>query len=100
MTPPRTKRIRRWSVAEARARLPEVFAAAAAEPQAIYRHDEPVGVVVAPREYVALEAERRARAGRTLADAFAELRTARGPALALSARRDRPNPFAPRSRKR
>src|SRR4051812_10803990 len=99
MTPPR-KRIRRWSVAEARAKLPEVFAAAAAEPQAIYRHDKPVGVVVSPREFVALDAERRARAGRTLADAFVELRSARIPPLPLPARRDRPNPFAPRARRR
>lgn len=87
MSPPRTRRARRWSVAEARAKLPDVFAAAGAEPQAIYRHNEPVGIVVSPREFVALDAERRARAGRTLGDAFSELRALLPRGLPLPRRR-------------
>ena len=87
MVSPPGKRVRRWSVAEARARLPEVFAAAAHLPQAIFRHDEPAAVVVAPRTFLALEASRAARDGETLADAFAALRRLAGP-LALPRRRN------------
>jgi hypothetical protein len=94
MTPRRPPRVRRWSVATARARLPEVFAAAAREPQAVYRHDEPVGVIVSPREFVALDADRRERESRTLADAFAALRRLGADRLLVPKRRDRRNPFA------
>src|SRR5215471_18831884 len=86
-TPAPGKRVRRWSVAEARAKLPEVFAAAAHEPQAIFRHNEPAAVVVAPRAFLALEASRAARDRETLADAFASLRRLAGP-LALPRRRN------------
>ncbi|HVU53319.1 MAG TPA: type II toxin-antitoxin system Phd/YefM family antitoxin [Polyangia bacterium] len=88
MSPPPSKRVRRWSVAQARARLPEVFAAAAHEPQAIFRHNEPAAVVVAPRDFVALEASRAARERETLADAFAALRRLAARPLALPRRRD------------
>ena len=82
-----TKRIRRWSVAEARANLPEVFAAAATEPQAIFRHHEPAAIVIAPRDFVALDVGRAARERRTIADAFAALRALAGP-VALPRRRN------------
>jgi prevent-host-death family protein len=88
MTPPPAKRARRWSVAEARANLPEVFAAASHEPQAIFRHNEPAAVVVAPREYVALAARRDERERETLADAFAELRRLAAGPLAVPRRRN------------
>ena len=96
MTIRRPPRVRRWSVAAARANLPDVFAAAAREPQAVYRHDEPVGIVVSPREFAALDAERRARDGQTLADAFATLRQLEAGPLPAPPRRDRPNTFARR----
>jgi PHD/YefM family antitoxin component YafN of YafNO toxin-antitoxin module len=88
MVPPPGKRVRRWSVAEARAKLPEVFAAAAHEPQAIFRHNEPAAVVVAPRTFVALEARRAERERETLADAFAALRRLAAGPLALPRRRN------------
>jgi PHD/YefM family antitoxin component YafN of YafNO toxin-antitoxin module len=68
------RRTRRWSVAAARANLPEVFAAAAHVPQAIFRHNEPTAVVVAPRDFIAFEARRAERQRETLADAFVRLR--------------------------
>jgi prevent-host-death family protein len=88
MTSPQNKRVRRWSVAEARANLPEVFAAAAHEPQAIFRHNEPAAVVVAPRTFVALEARRAQLERATLADAFAALRRLAAGPLALPRRRN------------
>jgi len=80
------RRIRRWSVAEARAKLPDVFAAAAHEPQAIFRHGEPAAVVLTPREFLTLDARRAER--ETLADTFAALRRLRAGALALPRRHD------------
>jgi prevent-host-death family protein len=88
MTPPPRRQVRRWSVAEARANLPEVFAAAAHTPQAIFRHNEPAAVVIAPRDFVALEASRAARDRETLADAFAALRRLAAGPLALPRRRN------------
>jgi len=88
MSPSSRRRVRRWSVAEARAKLPEVFAAAVHEPQAIFRHREPAAIVVAPRTFVALEASRAARERETLADAFATLRRLSGGPLALPRRRN------------
>jgi PHD/YefM family antitoxin component YafN of YafNO toxin-antitoxin module len=88
MTSPPPKRARRWSVAQARANLPEVFAAAVHEPQAIFRHNEPAAIVVAPRDFLALEAGRGERERRTLAGAFAELRRLAGGPLALPRRRN------------
>jgi hypothetical protein len=87
MTSTPARRARRWSVAEARAKLPEVFAAATHEPQAIFRHNEPAAIVVAPRTCLALEASRAARERETLGDAFAALRRLAGP-LALPRRRN------------
>jgi prevent-host-death family protein len=88
MTSPPGKRGRRWSVAEARANLPEVFAAAAHEPQSIFRHNEPAAVVVAPREYVALAARRADVDRETIGDAFAALRRLAAGPLALPRRRN------------
>ena len=88
MTSPPGKRARRWSVAEARAKLPDVFAAAAHEPQVIFRHREPAAVVVAPRDFVALEARRAERESETVADAFATLRRLAAGPLALPRRRN------------
>jgi PHD/YefM family antitoxin component YafN of YafNO toxin-antitoxin module len=88
MTLPLPKRTRRWSVAAARANLPEVFAAAAHTPQAIFRHNEPAAVVVAPRDFIAFDARRAERARETLADAFATLRRLVTGPLALPRRRN------------
>jgi PHD/YefM family antitoxin component YafN of YafNO toxin-antitoxin module len=88
MTSPPGKRVCRWSVAEARAKLPEVFAAAAHEPQAIFRHNEPAAVVVAPRAFVALEARRAEVARESVGDAFAALRRLAAGPLALPRRRN------------
>jgi PHD/YefM family antitoxin component YafN of YafNO toxin-antitoxin module len=89
----RPKKAPRWSVAEARAKLPRVFAAAAQEPQAVYRHDTPVAVVVSPAAFAALETERLARERETLADAFAALRALDAGRITAPPRRDRKNPF-------
>jgi hypothetical protein len=88
MSSPPRRPARRWSVAEARAKLPEVFAAAAHAPQAIFRHHEPAAIVVGPRDFVALEASRAARDRETLADAFATLRRLAAGPLALPRRRN------------
>jgi PHD/YefM family antitoxin component YafN of YafNO toxin-antitoxin module len=96
MTSSLGKRARRWSVAEARANLPEVFAAAAHEPQAIFRHNEPAAVVVAPRTFLAYQALRAER--ETLADAFAALRRLAAGPLALPRRRN-PLERAPRAKR-
>jgi prevent-host-death family protein len=85
MKPP-ARRGRRWSVAEARAKLPDVFAAAAHGPQVVFRHNEPAAVVVAPRDFAAFEGRRLER--RTLADAFAALRALDDGPVALPRRRN------------
>jgi PHD/YefM family antitoxin component YafN of YafNO toxin-antitoxin module len=91
-TRPRRKR---WSVAEARARLPKVFESAAREPQAVYKRSEPVAIVLSPRAFEALETDRAAREAETLADAFADLRRL-GARIRPPKRRDRANVFAKR----
>jgi hypothetical protein len=90
--PRKAKSPQRWSVAEARARLPAVFAAAVREPQEVYRRDKAVAVVVSPRAFGELEAGRVERATGTIADAFAELRNLRG-RLPVPRRRSRSNSF-------
>jgi PHD/YefM family antitoxin component YafN of YafNO toxin-antitoxin module len=91
---PKKTKTPRWSVAEARAELPRVFAAAAHEPQAVYRHDTPVAVVVSPRTFATLEAERLARENETVGDAFAALRALNGERIVAPTRRNRANSFA------
>ena len=88
MTSLPAKRIRRWSVAAARANLPEVFAAAAHEPQAIFRHNEPAAIVLGPRDFLALDARRAERERRTLGDAFAALRALAAGPVALPRRQN------------
>jgi PHD/YefM family antitoxin component YafN of YafNO toxin-antitoxin module len=88
MSSPAPRRVRRWSVAEARANLPDVFAAAAHEPQVIFRHHEPAAVVVTPRDFVALDARRAERERETLAGAFETLRRLAAGPLALPRRRN------------
>jgi PHD/YefM family antitoxin component YafN of YafNO toxin-antitoxin module len=94
MSPRRRQPIRRWSVAQARAKLPEVLSSAAREPQAVYRRDEPVAVVISPRAFAELDAQRRAREAETLGDVFARLRAIAGARrIVVSRRRDRANAF-------
>jgi prevent-host-death family protein len=64
-----------WSVAEAKQRLSELLRDAAKEPQRIFRRSRPVAVVVAPELYEELAAAHAEQSARTVADAFAELRS-------------------------
>ena len=53
----------------------------------------PVAVVVSPRTFAVLEAERLERQGETIGDAFAELRALDVGRIAVPRRRNRANPF-------
>lgn len=87
----------RWGIAEAKQRFSEVVRAAEEEVQMIYNRERRVAAVVGgPALDAFLDWHRRHR-GRTLADAFAELRAlaaADGFTFEAPPRRDRPNPFA------
>jgi|HubBroStandDraft_6_1064221.scaffolds.fasta_scaffold1222957_3 hypothetical protein len=84
---------KRWTVGQARARLPELFKAAIREPQRVFRRKEAAAVVVSPQEFEELSALKIASSQETLSDAFAELRELdRG--LEIAPRRDRKNGFA------
>lgn len=85
--------MKRWTVGEARAKLPELFKAAGREPQRVFRRREAAAVVVSPREFEELSALKIASCQETLSDAFAELRELDG-GLELVPRRDRKNGFA------
>ncbi len=90
----------RWSIAEARKHFAELIESAVKEPQAVYRRDRLVALVVDPemlKEFVAWKEE---RAGRSIADAFDELRQLcreEGYRLRVPVRKNRPNPFAEES---
>src|SRR5437762_1772064 len=91
-----TARQTAWSVAQARRHLAEVVRAAAREPQRIYRRDELVATVVDPKTFEEFSAWCAAQRGRTIGQAFAELRTicaAEGYTLEAPGRHDRATPF-------
>jgi prevent-host-death family protein len=93
MSVKKTEILKRWTVGEARARLPELFKAAARQPQRVFRRTEPAAVVVSPDEFEKLDALRNESEKETLADAFAALR-ALDAGLEIPQRRDRKNSFA------
>lgn len=64
-----------WSVAEAKQRLSEVLRNAAKEPQTIENRSRPVAVVVSAEAFLEFDAWRAARKARSVAEAFAELRS-------------------------
>jgi len=81
-----------WTVAEARARLPELIAAAARGPQRVFRRKRPAAVVVSPEMFDELVAARAENGGGTIADAFAEVRGL-GWRLDIPRRRNRTSDF-------
>lgn len=86
----------KWSIGEARRRLSDVIRSAAREPQPVYNRGRMVGVVVAPEEFEEFRQWKAARASRSLADAFSELRELcrrEDYVLEIPERRDRPTPF-------
>jgi prevent-host-death family protein len=92
MSPKKVESVKRWTVAEARARLPELFKAAARQPQRVFRRTDPAAVIVSPGEFEELSALRTESEQETIADAFAELRNL-GAGLEVIERRDRKNGF-------
>jgi len=96
--PPSDKKSNSWSIADARRRFSDVVESAAREPQALYKRGRVVAAVIDPDELEAFREWKAARAGRTLAEAFDELRAIcreERYELRLAGRTDRPNPFAP-----
>jgi prevent-host-death family protein len=64
-----------WSVADAKQRLSELLRRAAKEPQTIENRSRPVAVVVSAEAFQEFDAWRASRQARSVADAFAELRS-------------------------
>jgi hypothetical protein len=67
------RKSRRWTMAEARKRLPDVVRAAEREPQVLYRREKIVGAIIGPQELQKLRPDVAAPKG-TIEDKFAELR--------------------------
>lgn len=87
----------RWGIAEAKQRFSEVVRAAEEEVQMIYNRDRRVAAVVGGTALDAFLDWHERHRGRTLADAFSELRglaAEEGFAFEAPPRRDRANPFA------
>lgn len=70
----RRKTHTRWTMAEARRRLPELVQAASVEPQVLYRRDEIVGAIVGPNELARLAIHAPPASSRSVGAAFADLR--------------------------
>lgn len=89
--------VRKWKVAEARARLSEVLGQAQREPQVIENRGREIAVIVAIDDYRRLTevADRTAPAGRLAAflHLSAEVRAAGGAEIRLPRRKPRPSPF-------
>lgn len=86
-----------WGIAEAKQRFSEVVRAAQEEPQMIYNRDRLVAAVVGGESLPGFLEWHQQHAGRSLADAFAELRrlaAEEGFEITVPPRRDRANPFA------
>jgi prevent-host-death family protein len=92
MSTKKLESMKRWTVGEARARLPELFKAAARQPQRVFRRTEPAAVIVSPGDFEELSALRTESEKETLADAFVELRNLDA-GLEVPERRDRKNGF-------
>lgn len=86
-----------WGIAEAKQRFSEVVRAAQEEPQMIYNRDRLVAAVVGGEALPGFLSWHETQSGRSVADAFAELRRLAAEEdfeLVAPPRRDRANPFA------
>jgi hypothetical protein len=86
----------KWSTAQARTRLAQLFDEAHVEPQEIFRRSKRVAVVIDPELFDAFERWQREQVGRSLAADAAELAALcreTGYELPISERRDRDDPF-------
>ncbi|HVS00706.1 MAG TPA: type II toxin-antitoxin system Phd/YefM family antitoxin [Thermoanaerobaculia bacterium] len=86
-----------WKIAEAKQRFSELVKAAEDEPQWIYNRDKLVAAMVPAETLKEFLDWRHEKEGRTLGDAFAELRRIceeEDYTLDIPARQERPNPFA------
>jgi prevent-host-death family protein len=72
-----------WKVAEAKQRLSELLRTAAHEPQTIVSRSRAVAVVVDVGTFEQFKAWQSGQQGKTVAEAFAELRAVAGPGAAL-----------------
>jgi hypothetical protein len=84
-------------VAEARESFSELLREAAKRPQLIFSRDRPVAAVVNPEIFEEFQSWQESRQGRTIGQAFAELRRLCAEeryTLELPEREDRPNVFA------
>lgn len=82
----------KWKVGEAKQQLSEVLRQSATEPQLVYSRDKFVAAIISPDLFKELQRWRDERRGRTLGQAFSELRevcSSEGYALEVSERRDR-----------
>lgn len=89
----------KWTIATARQHLPKLIAAAAREPQRVYRRDKLVATVVSPEAAAQLEEQKRP----TVAEVFDELQRICAEEkydFPEIVRTTRPNPFAPRPKPR
>jgi prevent-host-death family protein len=85
-----------WKIAEAKQRFSELVKAAEDEPQWIYNRDKLVAALVPAEAMKEFMDWRQQREGRTLADAFEELRhlcEEEEYVLEIPPRQERPNPF-------
>ena len=85
-----------WNVADARRRFADLIRAVEKRPQLIKNRNRVVAVVVDPDEYVRFEEWRSGTRGRSVAEAFDELRSIcreESYELLIPERVDRPNPF-------
>jgi prevent-host-death family protein len=85
-----------WSIVAARREFAALIRAAEERPQLIKNRNRLVAVVVDPAEYVRFEEWRSGAGGRSVADAFDELRSIcreESYELLIPDRADRPNPF-------
>ena len=96
----RRKTQKRWTMAEARKRLPDLVQAASEQPQVLYRRNEIVGAIVGPHELARLALPSQPPSLRSVGAAFAELRRINMEdadddfELVVAPRTSRPNPFA------
>ena len=86
-----------WNIAAAKQKFSDVVRLAASEPQVICNRGKAVAALVDAETFQAFQAWRERAAGRSLGDAFAELRricAEEDYALAVPPRQDRANTFA------
>ena len=87
---------KKWSISDARRHFSDLLHAAASEPQEVYNRNRKVAAVIGGGQLDAFSEWRERQAGRSLADAFAELRPLLGDEEGVcepAKRADRANPF-------